>query len=522
MAASLLLLIITLSLTHNTLAATGKTFQLEFHHRFSDKVQQWAESHGLPATWRPEEAPEGSAKYYRDLVRHDQVFLGRHGRSLSDSSVGDVYSFADGNETDRIPNLGYLHYAIVALGTPNQTFLVAMDTGSDIFWVPCNCKQCAPDTSSLYGKLAFSPNASSTSKEILCGSGRCDLPSNLRNPCVATSDECSYSIKYASYNTSSSGVLVEDVLYLTKQDGSDVQAPIIFGCGEVQTGSFLKTGATNGLMGLGMDNLSVPTMLAKQGLISDSFSMCFSSDGIGRLNFGDRGTSDQSETPFIIDSHNYPFYNISLTGIVIGNTTTDTSFTALVDSGTSFTILADPIYSQLTTTFAKKVKESRISDSSLPFEYCYQLSSSQTEVLLPHMNFTTKGGSMFPVLHPVALLLSETSQEPIGYCLAIMQSTNVNIIGQNFLTGLRIIFDRERMILGWKEFDCYTSVDSSKLPTQSNASATGPAAQAPGTIDPVATNLPSKESWAPYVSPSLIMSTLISIFLMVFILLCLH
>lgn len=75
-------------------------------------------------------------------------------------------------------------------------------------------------------------------------------------------------------------------------------------CGEVQTGSFLKSGAPNGLMGLGMDNSSVPNMLAKKGLISDSFSMCFSSDGSGRLHFGDKGSSDQSETSLIVDNNN--------------------------------------------------------------------------------------------------------------------------------------------------------------------------------------------------------------------------
>lgn len=32
-----------------------------------------------------------------------------------------------------------LHYANVTVGTPAQWFLVALDTGSDLFWLPCNC-----------------------------------------------------------------------------------------------------------------------------------------------------------------------------------------------------------------------------------------------------------------------------------------------------------------------------------------------------------------------------------------------
>lgn len=47
-----------------------------------------------------------------------------------------------------------------------------------------------------------------------------------------------------------------------------------------------------------MDNVSVPSILANENLASNSFSMCFGIDGIGRITFGDRGSSGQGETPF--------------------------------------------------------------------------------------------------------------------------------------------------------------------------------------------------------------------------------
>lgn len=72
-------------------------------------------------------------------------------------------------------------------------------------------------------------------------------------------------------------------------------------CGQIQTGSFLGDAAPNGLFGLGMDNLSVPSVLSSRGLISNSFSMCFGRDGIGRINFGDKGSSDQQETPLNVN-----------------------------------------------------------------------------------------------------------------------------------------------------------------------------------------------------------------------------
>jgi len=41
-------------------------------------------------------------------------------------------------------------------------------------------------------------------------------------------------------------------------------------CGQSQTGSFLEGGAPNGLFGLGMEDISVPSTLARNGLASNS------------------------------------------------------------------------------------------------------------------------------------------------------------------------------------------------------------------------------------------------------------
>ena len=64
----------------------------------------------------------------------------------------------------------------------------------------------------------------------------------------------------------------------------------------------MKGAAPNGLFGLGMDNISVPSTLARLGLASNSFSMCFGPDGIGRIKFGDIGSSGQSKTSLNVRS----------------------------------------------------------------------------------------------------------------------------------------------------------------------------------------------------------------------------
>ncbi|KAF3332224.1 aspartic proteinase-like protein 1 [Carex littledalei] len=446
-----LLLFLTTALT----SCYGNKLGLDFHHRFSDKVREWTDSRGLPPTWNPEEVPRGTVEYYQRLLKYD---LHRHrDRSLAE---GDLYAFAKGNET--LEYLGNLQYAFVDLGTPNQTFLVALDTGSSLFWVPCNCKQCAPNSDPSYGNIVYrnyEPSSSTTSKKIQCSSDQCITTSAFQ--CTNQSADCTYTIKYGAANTSSSGTLIQDDLYLIKEDITSklVKLSILFGCGEVQTGHLLNGGPPNGLMGLGLSNISVPSMIANSGIISDSFSMCFGVNGDGQLNFGDKGSHDQNETKLNIDTN--AFYNISLTAVEVGSIVSNLSFTAIVDSGTSYSRFTDDVYTKLGTSFSAQVSEQQIQVKGIPFEYCFEISENQTMVRVPPVYFTTEGGSTFRARHPAVLLSERSSKKPFAYCLAILRY-GFNIIGENFLIGQRIVFDRERGVLGWKPYNCSDSENTNK------------------------------------------------------------
>ncbi|XP_078161146.1 aspartyl protease family protein 1-like isoform X1 [Carex rostrata] len=483
----------------------GNKLGLDFHHRFSDKVREWTDSRGLPPTWNPEEVPRGSVEYYQRLLKYD---LHRHrDRSLAQ---GDLYAFAKGNET--LGYLGNLQYAFVDLGTPNQTFLVALDTGSSLFWVPCNCKQCAPNSDPSYGNIVFrnyEPSTSTTSKKISCSSDQCITTSAFR--CTNQSADCTYTIKYGSVNTSSSGTLIQDDLYLIKQDITSklVKLPIVFGCGEVQTGHLINGGPPNGLMGLGLSNISVPSMIANSGIISDSFSMCFGVDGDGQLNFGDKGSDDQFETK--LNTNTYSFYNISLTGVAVGSIVSNLSFTAIVDSGTSFSRFTNDVHTKLGTSFSAQVSEQQIQVKGIPFEYCFEISENQTKVRVPPVYFTTKGGSTFQARHPAVLLSERNTKRAVAYCLAIVRS-RFNIIGENFLVGNRIVFDRERGVLGWQPYNCSDSKNTNK-PAPPPAPSTPVPPPVPSTLAPSpAISVPSK-SWAHPVGPSTVISVVTSFLL---------
>ncbi|PSS36574.1 Aspartyl protease family protein [Actinidia chinensis var. chinensis] len=438
------------------------------------------------------------------------------GRNLAGAAAPPL-TFIAGNDTYRFGSLGYLHYANVSVGSPGQWFLVALDTGSDLFWLPCDCIMCSmPGLVTISGQELnpYSLNKSSTSAKVPCNSTFCGRPSPSH--CSPTHNTCPYQVQYLSNNTLSSGVLVEDVLHLTTDDSQlkEVDARITFGCGMIQTGIFLEGAAPNGLFGLGMGNISVPSVLANKGLAANSFSMCFGPDGVGRISFGDKGSTEQDETPFNLEQ-SYPTYNVSMTQVSVGENVTDLSFSAIFDSGTVFTYLNDPAYTAISESFNSQVQEKRQgNDSGIPFEYCYDLSANQSRFEVPNVNLTMKGGKQFHVTHPfVIVYIKDAHGERTMYCLAIVKSGDVNIIGhcceyyvakgsplacftnlnllfacldfdgvcyylqnemwkmltfdpnpENFMTGYRIVFDREKMVLGWEASNCYDAKNYSTLP----------------------------------------------------------
>ncbi|MBA0636569.1 hypothetical protein Godav_021838 [Gossypium davidsonii] len=390
---SCVLLLVVLALSAGSCYGFG-TFGFDIHHRYSDPVKQILAVDELPA--------KGSPEFYSAMVHRDKIIKGRRLATANDQTP---VTFLDGNETYRLDDLGFLHYANVSIGTPAVSFLVALDTGSDLFWLPCDCSKCVRGLKTSDNQMIefniYSLNSSNTSSKVPCSSALCEQ----QKQCSSPQSNCPYEVLYLSNGTSSTGVLVEDVLHLTTDEDKTkaVEAKITFGCGQTQTGSFLNGAAPNGLFGLGMDNVSVPSILANENLASNSFSMCFGLDGVGRITFGDRGSSGQGETPFNL-RQSHPTYNVSITQVNVGGNTADLDFNAIFDSGTSFTYLNDPAYT----------------------------------------------------------LISENGGDV--YCLGIVKSDNVNIIGQNFMTGYRIVFDRERMVLGWKASDCYDIEASNTLP----------------------------------------------------------
>ncbi|KAI3882443.1 hypothetical protein MKW92_040426 [Papaver armeniacum] len=429
-----LLLVLSLYFLNGKYCHAFQTFGFEMHHRFSDQVKSIIGGDDFPEM--------GSREYHAAMAHRDKFF---QGRALAEND-DDIETL---DIRDIISELLPLHYAIVWLGTPKLSFLVALDTGTNLLWVPCDCPNC-PSVQTNLNK--YSMTSSKTSKVVPCSSSLCEL----RNECSKSSGQCHYRSAY-NPTINSSGILVEDILRLKTDNHKpkEVNATIIFGCAQVQTGFYLDVTARSGLFGLGIGNTSVPSILSKKGLVADSFSMCFGSDRVGRIRFGDKGSSDQQHTSLNSMQQN-PQYNITVTQLSVGGSLSEElDVTAIFYSGTEYTYLTDPAYTALCDSFNSQIDKRHSADPVLNFEYCYDVKFHSHHVCstaIPNVTFIMKGGSKFNVYYPLVEIL--TDKTVTAYCLGVIKSSGGNFIGSNFMSGHHIVFDREKMVLAWKASMC--------------------------------------------------------------------
>ncbi|KAL9278999.1 Aspartic proteinase-like protein 1 [Arabidopsis thaliana] len=437
--------------TEETLASL---FSSRLIHRFSDEgrasIKTPSSSDSLPK--------KQSLEYYRLLAESDfrrqRMNLGAKVQSLVPSEGSKTIS--SGND------FGWLHYTWIDIGTPSVSFLVALDTGSNLLWIPCNCVQCAPLTSTYYSSLAtkdlneYNPSSSSTSKVFLCSHKLCDSASDCESP----KEQCPYTVNYLSGNTSSSGLLVEDILHLTyntnnrlMNGSSSVKARVVIGCGKKQSGDYLDGVAPDGLMGLGPAEISVPSFLSKAGLMRNSFSLCFDEEDSGRIYFGDMGPSIQQSTPFLqLDNNKYSGYIVGVEACCIGNSCLkQTSFTTFIDSGQSFTYLPEEIYRKVALEIDRHINATSKTFEGVSWEYCYE---SSAEPKVPAIKLKFSHNNTFVIHKP--LFVFQQSQGLVQFCLPISPSGQEGIgsIGQNYMRGYRMVFDRENMKLGWSPSKC--------------------------------------------------------------------
>ncbi|KAK3138043.1 hypothetical protein QOZ80_5AG0363730 [Eleusine coracana subsp. coracana] len=316
------------------------------------------------------------------------------------------------------------------VGTPAQPFVLVADTGSDLTWVKCRRGQAAAagdgddegsSSSSPPTARVFRPADSKTWAPIPCASDTCTsyVPFSLAN-CSSATSPCAYDYRYKD-GSAARGVVGTDSATIALSSGggagsADISSRsrraklqgVVLGCTASYDGDSFRS--SDGVLSLGNSNISFASRAASR--FGGRFSYCLVDhlaprNATSYLTFGSSSSSSSSaattqfQTPLLLDRRMSPFYAVSVAGVHLNGEQLDIPSAvwdvdqnggAILDSGTSLTILATPAYEvlveALSTHFAGVPRVSMD-----PFEYCYNWTGAAPPPEIPRLEVEFAGSA---------------------------------------------------------------------------------------------------------------------------------
>ncbi|KAJ4971866.1 hypothetical protein NE237_004965 [Protea cynaroides] len=328
-------------------------------------------------------------------------------------------------------------------GTPAQPMFVAMDTSSDVAWIPCT--GCVGCSSSI-----FNTAMSSTYKPVGCSAPQCN---QVPNPTCGGS-ACSFNLTYGS--STISATVSQDTLALAQ----DPIPNYAFGCVKAVTESPVPP---QGLLGLGRGSMSL--LSQTKSLYQSTFSYCLpdfrSANFSGSLRLGPVSQPQRIKfTPLLTNPRRSSLYYVNMIGISVGrqllnipasvlafNTTTGAG--TIFDSGTVFTRLVQPVYVAVRDEFRRRVKAGPVSSLG-GFDTCYSQSIVSPTITLHFTNMNV-------TLPPENFLIHSTAGTIT--CLAMAASPGnvnsvLNVIANMQQQNHRVLYDVPNSRLGVAREPC--------------------------------------------------------------------
>lgn len=341
----------------------------------------------------------------------------------------------------------------LSIGTPSETFLAIMDSGSDLIWTQCKpCTQCYDQPNPI-----FDPKKSKSFSKLSCSSKLCGaLPTSM------CSDGCEYLYTYGDYS-STQGVMATETFTFGGSEGSSISVPNVgFGCGEDNEGSGFNQGS--GLVGLGRGPLSLVSQLGVSG-----FSYCLTSiddTKTSKLLIGSQATTSSSSssivtTPLIRNPAQPSFYYLALEGISVGGNALpikkstfslqeDGSGGLIIDSGTTITYIEESAFNLVKKAFVSQIKLPVDKSGTSGLDLCFTLPSDTAQLDVPTLVFHFSGGDL--ELPGENYMISDSS---VGLlCLAMGSSTGMSIFGNVQQQNMMVIHDLEKETLSFRPTQC--------------------------------------------------------------------
>ncbi|RCV13358.1 hypothetical protein SETIT_2G339600v2 [Setaria italica] len=390
---------------------------------------------------------------YSAAARRD----GRRLASLSNAAAGGAHtstSSSRGLLQALVENGAGAYHMTLSIGTPPLAFPAILDTGSDLTWAQCApCTACFAQPTPLYD-----PAASSTFSSLPCASPLCQALPGAFRACNATG--CVYDYRYTVGFTA--GYVAADTLAV-----GDASLPgVAFGCSTANGGDM---DGASGIVGLGRGALSLVSQLGV-----GRFSYCLRSDadaGASPILFGSLANATAGDrvqsTPLIQNpvARRAPYYYVNLTGITVGATdlpvTSGTfGFTAtgaggvIVDSGTTFTYLAEAGYAMVRQAFvAQTAGLSTVNGAPYDFDLCFAAGAAVVgDVPVPRLVLRFAGGAEYAV--PRRIYFDAVDERGSVACLLVLPTRGVSVIGNMMQMDLHVLYDLDGGTFAFAPADC--------------------------------------------------------------------
>ncbi|WCJ34209.1 Eukaryotic aspartyl protease family protein [Euphorbia peplus] len=321
----------------------------------------------------------------------------------------------------------------LSFGTPPQTVKLIFDTGSSLVWFPCTsnylCSNCNFPNSDISQTPKFIPKSSSSSKLLGCQNPKCEwvFGSNIISQCHdcnPNSKNCTqacppYIIQYGLGSTA--GRLLSESI-----DFPNMTIPnMVVGC------SLFSTRQPEGIAGFGRSPESLPSQLGVQKFSHCLLSRRFddtpaSSDLILNTDphSGDTKTKGVNYTPFLKNPGTnlvfHDYYYLMLRKITVGGEDVKVPYSFLtpgsdgnggtiVDSGSTFTFMEEPVFELVAKAFEKQMRNYSIAidvQNQSGLRPCFDISGEEESVVIPELVFHFKGGAKmeFPLSNYFAFL----------------------------------------------------------------------------------------------------------------------
>uniref|UniRef100_A0A1J3EEU6 Aspartic proteinase nepenthesin-2 n=1 Tax=Noccaea caerulescens TaxID=107243 RepID=A0A1J3EEU6_NOCCA len=307
----------------------------------------------------------------------------------------------------------------LSFGTPSQTIPFVFDTGSSLVWFPCTsrylCSGCNFSGLDSTRIPRFVPKNSTSSKIIGCQNPKCQFifgPNVKCRGCDPNTRNCTvscppYILQYGLGSTA--GILLTE-----KLDFPDLTVPdFVVGC------SIISTRQPAGIAGFGRGLESLPSQMKLK-----RFSHCLVSRRFDDMNVStdldlDTGSGHNSGTktpglsytpfrnnPNVSNTAFLEYYYLNLRRIFVGSKRvkipykflapgTDGNGGSIVDSGSTFTFMEQPVFELVAEEFATQMsnytREKDI-EKTTGLGPCFNI-AGKGSVTVPELIFEFKGGA---------------------------------------------------------------------------------------------------------------------------------